>query len=189
LADTTERGARQRAAVAEACALDPPLALAYQLKEAFRTLMAVGRSGNVAAFSAGLELFDASCRQSKLAPFIKAANGLRAWRTEIVNYARTGGASNGFAEAINHLIKNQKRQAHGYGSWAGFRGLILWCFGEAVDPETGEIVLLRLVPRGEGARFVQPRFAQSLFSPFLFQGEVVIQFNIRTGRRWDGRYC
>ncbi len=121
--------------------------------------MAIGRSGNVAAFSAGLELFDAFCRQSKLAPFVKAANGLRSWRAEIINYARTGGASNGFAEAINHLIKNQKRQAHGYGSWAGFRGQILWCFGEAVDPATGEIVPLRSVPRGEGARFLQPRFA------------------------------
>ena len=164
LADTTERGARQRAAVAEACALDPPLALTYQLKEAFRTLMAIGRSGNVEAFSAGLELFDAFCRQSKLAPFVKAANGLRSWRAEIINYARTGGASNGFAEAINHLIKNQKRQAHGYGSWSGFRGQILWCFGEAVNPETGEIVPLRSVPRGEGARFLQPRFA---YKPLL----------------------
>ena len=159
LADTTESGARQRAAVAEACSLDPPLALAYQLKEAFRTLMAIGRSGNVEAFSAGLELFDAFCRRSKLAPFIKAANGLRSWRAEIINYARTGGANNGFAEAINHLIKNQKRQAHGYGSWSGFRGQILWCFGEAVDPDTGEIVPLRWVPRGEGARFLQPQFA------------------------------
>jgi hypothetical protein len=74
-------------------------------------------------------------------------------------YARTGGASNGFAEAINHLIKNQKRQAHGYPSWTGFRGQILWCFGEAVDPETGEIVPLRSIPQGQGARYIQPRFA------------------------------
>jgi len=44
LADTTERGARQQAAVAEACGLDPPIALAYQLKEAFRTLMKIGKS-------------------------------------------------------------------------------------------------------------------------------------------------
>lgn len=156
LADTSERGARQRAAVAEVCGLDPPLALAYELKEVFRTLMKIGKSGNVSAFSTGLDLFDAFCRQSKLAPFIKAANGFRSWREEIINYARTAGASNGFAEAINHLIKNQKRQAHGYGSWNGFRGQILWCFGEAVNPETGEVVPLRLVPRGEGASYLQP---------------------------------
>jgi hypothetical protein len=48
--------------------------------------------GNVTAFSAGLDLFDAFCRQSKLAPFIKAANGLRSWREEIINCARTAGA-------------------------------------------------------------------------------------------------
>src|SRR6267378_4253228 len=39
-ADTSERGARQRAVVAEVCALDGELAVAYELKEAFRTAMA-----------------------------------------------------------------------------------------------------------------------------------------------------
>jgi transposase len=158
-ADTSERGAKQRAAVTEVCGLDPPLALAYELKEAFRALMAIGKTGDVVAFQAAFSDFDARCRASKLAPFVTVANGFRIWRTEIINYARTGGANNGFAEAINHLIKNQKRQAHGYPSWTGFRGQILWCFGEAVDPETGEIVPLRSVPRGKGARYLQPRFA------------------------------
>jgi len=90
-------------------------------------------------------------------PFTKSfatlARSFRTWRGEILNYATTNGASNGFAEALNHLVKNQKRQAHGY------RGQILWCFGEAVDPDTGELVPLRSVPRGAGARFVQPSFA------------------------------
>lgn len=84
---------------------------------------------------------------------------MRSWREEFINYARTGGASNGFAEAINHLIENQKRQAHGYGSWAGFRYQMLWCFGEVVDPDTGEILPLRSLPRGEGAHYLQPQFA------------------------------
>ncbi len=158
-ADTTERGAKQRAAVAEVCGLNPPLALAYELKEAFRTAMAIGRSGDVEGFTICLEIFDTWWRASKLAPFKTLANSLRSWRGEIINYARTGGASNGFAEALNHLIKNQKRQAHGYGSWNGFRSQILWAFGEVVDPETGELVALRSLPRGEGARFVQPQFA------------------------------
>jgi transposase len=158
-ADPSERGAAQRAAVVEVCGLDPPLALAYELKEAFRAAMAVGKSGDVASFEACLELFDALCRASKLAPFKTLANSLRSWRGEIVNYARTAGASNGFAESLNHLIKNQKRQAHGYGSWTGFRSQMLWCFGEVVDPDTGEIVPLRSLPRGEGARYLQPQFA------------------------------
>ena len=141
------------------CGLDPPLALAYELKEAFRALMAIGKAGDVVAFEAGLGIFDSWCRSSKLASFVTAANGFRSWRREMINYARTRGASNGFAEAINHLIKNQKRQAHGYGSWAGFRAQMMWCFGEAVDPETGEVFPLRSAPRGEGVRFFQPRFA------------------------------
>lgn len=141
------------------CALDPPLALAYELKEAFRVAMAIGRSGDVETFTVCLAIFDTWCRASKLAPFKTLANTLRSWRAEIINYARTAGASNGFAEAINHLIKNQKRQAHGYRTWQGFRAQILWVFGEAIDPETGEIGPLRSVPRGEGARWVQPQFA------------------------------
>jgi transposase len=145
--------------VAEVCALDPQLAIAYELKEAFRVVMAVAKSGDIERFCQCLDLFDAMCRRSKLSPFRTAANLLRRWRNEIVNYARTAGASNGFAEALNHLIKNQKRQAHGYRSRAGFRGQTLWTFGEAVDPDTSEIVALPSVPRGEGARYLQPQFA------------------------------
>ncbi len=159
MADTTPRGERDRAVLAEVCGLDPPLALAYELKEAFRAAMVIAKSGDVECFTIALEIFDTWCRASKLAPFKTLANSLRSWRTEIINYARTKGASNGFAEAINHLIKNQKRQAHGYRSWEGFRAQVLWCFGEVVDPETGEIVPLRSLPRGEGVAYVQPQFA------------------------------
>jgi len=155
-ADVSPRGDRHRAAVAEACGLDPPLALAYELKEAFRAAMVVAKTGDVVAFEACMELFDVLCRTSKLTPFKSLANSFRSWRAEIVNYARTGGASNAFAESLNHLIKNQKRQAHGYSSWAGFRSQLLWCFGEVVDTETGEIKPLRLIPRGQGVRFSQP---------------------------------
>jgi hypothetical protein len=123
--------------------------------------MASARTGNVALFRAALELFDAPCRGSGLKAFGTLARSLRTWRGEIFNYAVTGGASNGFTEALNHLVENQKRQAHGDRSWLGFRGQILWCFGEAVDPDTGELGALRSVPRGAGARFVQPSFASS----------------------------
>ena len=139
-----------------ALAADPDLARAYQLKEALRAALAIGKTGDVTLFTAALELFDALCRGSGLKPFATLARTLRTWRQEIVNYAATGGASNGFAEALNHQLKNQ---AHGYRSWLGFRGQILWCFGEAVDPDTGELVPLRSVPRGAGARFLQPSFA------------------------------
>lgn len=155
-ADQGRRGRRQREAVSDATNLDADLAVAYELKEAFRAAMAVGRRGDTEDFAACLALFDALCRGSGLGPFVKLAKTLRAWREEVMNYARSAGASNGFAEALNHLIKNQKRQAHGYRSWLGFRGQILWAFGEVVDPDTGEVKPLRSLPRGEGARWVQP---------------------------------
>ena len=87
-ADTSERGARQRAVVAQACALDDELATAYELKEAFRVVMAYGRAGDVATFVAALDLFDALCHASRITPFKTAAGLLRRWRTEIVNYAQ-----------------------------------------------------------------------------------------------------
>ncbi len=158
-ADTRRAGERQRMAVFDAVNLDADLASAYELKEAFRAAMAIGRSAATETFAAALELFDALCRGSGIEAFVTLAKTLREWRAEIVNYAVSGGASNGFAEAIIHLIKNQKRQAHGYRSWLGFRGQILWAFGEAVDPHTGEVKPLRSLPRGEGASWLQPQFA------------------------------
>lgn len=156
--DDTRRGHRQRLAVYDAVNLDPELGTAYQLKEAFRAAMAIGKAGDTEVFIAALDLFNALCVGSRIPAFATLAKTLRDWRVEIVNYAASGGASNAFAEAIIHLIKNQKRQAHGYRSWAGFRGQILWAFGEAVDPDTGEVVPLRSLPRGEGATWLQPQF-------------------------------
>ena len=139
--------------------LDPPLRVAYELKEAFRAAMAIAKTGDVDTFAVCLAVFDTWCRASKLSPFVSLANSFRSWRKEIINYARTGGASNAFAEALNHLIKNQKRQAHGYGSWNGFRSQMLWVFGNVIDPDTGEVRPLRSIPRGEGTRYFQPQFA------------------------------
>ena len=156
--DTRRAGERQRIAVFDATNLDADLGTAYELKEAFRVAMAIGRSGDVTTFAACLDLFDALCRASGIEAFVSLAKTLRDWRAEILNYAASGGASNGFAESLCHLIKNQKRQAHGYRSWLGFRGQILWAFGEAIDPATGEIKPLRSVPRGMGASWLQPQF-------------------------------
>jgi transposase len=152
-ADGSERGERHRQAVAAACGLDADLRTAYELKEAFRAAMAYAKAGQEELFAAALDLFDALCRGSGLRPFMTVAKTFRTWRTEILAYATTGGATNAWAEAINLLIKNQKRQAHGYKSWYGFRTQMLWCFAtEVVDPQTGEILPLRLVPRGQGPR-------------------------------------
>ena len=149
-ADMTRRGDRDRSLIYDATNLDPVLGVAYELKETFRAAMAIGKTGDVTTFATALDLFTALCVGSKIPAFVTLAKALGEWRQEIVNYAVSGGASNGFAESLNHLLKNQKRQAHGYRTWAGFRGQMLWTFGEVVDPDTGEVLPLRSLPRGEG---------------------------------------
>ncbi len=72
--------------------------------------MAIGKSGDVECFKAALELFIALCLGSKIPAFVTLAKTLGEWRQEIVNYAVSSGASNGFAESLNHPLKNQKRQ-------------------------------------------------------------------------------
>ena len=157
-ADTSRRGLRQRLLVVDVTHIDSDLGLAYELKEAFRAAMALGKAGDVVNFELATRMFIVMCRRSRIPAFVTLGKTIENWKTEIVNYARAGGASNGFAEALNHLLKNQKRQAHGYATWQGFRGQMLWAFGEVVDPDTGEVQPLRSLPRGEGARWVQPQF-------------------------------
>ena len=57
-------------AVFDATNLDADLGVAYELKEAFRVAMAIGRSGDVATFAACLDLFDAVCRSSGIEAFV-----------------------------------------------------------------------------------------------------------------------
>jgi transposase len=159
VADVTRRGARERSLIYDATNLDPVLGVAYELKEAFRAAMAIGKTGDAATFAAALKLFIALCVGSRIPAFVILAKTFQGWRQEISNYAVSAGASNGFAESLNHLLKNQKRQAHGYRTWEGFRGQMIWTFGKVIDPDTGEVTLLRSLPRGEGARWVQPQFA------------------------------
>lgn len=155
-ADTSRKGRRQRILIYDASNLEPVFGEAYELKEAFRAAMAIGRSGDIANFALALDLFIAWCRQSRILAFVTVAKTFTNWREEILNYARSGGASNGVAESLNLQLKNQKRQAQGYATWQGFRGQMLWAFGEVFNPDTGEVVALRSLPRGEGARWVQP---------------------------------
>lgn len=140
----------------DATNLEPELGAAYELKEAFRSAMAVAKTGDAAGFAIAIDIFVAWCRHSKIPAFVTVAGTFENWRQEILNYARSGGASNAVAESLNHLLKNHKRQAHGYRTWQGFRGQMLWALGEVVNPDTGEVVPLRSLPRGEGARWVQP---------------------------------
>ncbi len=106
--------------------------------------MAIWKRGDKENFALAIDMFVTWCRASGIEAFVALANTVEAWRAEILNYAASGGASNGFAEALNHLLKNQKRQEHGYRTWEGFRGQMLWAFGEAVDPDTAKLCLYDL---------------------------------------------
>ena len=156
-ADPPPRRERQRLTLHEATHLNGHLGLAYELKKAFRAAMAVGPTGNLHAFNVYLDLFDLWCRNSKLPPFHTLTTTLHTWRQTTINYTRSGRAPNAFAEAFNHLINNQKRQAHNYAHWQSFRTQIIWAFGKAVHPHTGDITTLPTVPRGERANYVQPQ--------------------------------
>jgi transposase len=87
--------------------------------------MTIGKSGDEENFALATLMFVTWCRASGIKAFVTLANTIEARREEILNYAASGGASNGFAEALNHLLKTQKCQAHGYRTWEGLRGQML----------------------------------------------------------------
>ena len=74
--------------------IDSDLGIAYELKKASRAAMALGKSGDVENFENATRMFIAMCRQSKIPTFVTLGKMIENWRTEIVNYAGTGGASN-----------------------------------------------------------------------------------------------
>jgi transposase len=79
--------------------IDSDLGVAYELKEAFRAAMALGRAGDVENFELAVAMFIVMCRRSRIPAFVTLAKTIENWKTEIVNYAKAGGASNGFAGA------------------------------------------------------------------------------------------
>jgi hypothetical protein len=93
MADPSRKGRRERMLIYDATNLEPELGDAYELKEAFRSAMAIGKSGDAATFEVALDLFIAWCRLSGILAFVTVANTFSNWRAEILNYARSGGAS------------------------------------------------------------------------------------------------
>jgi Transposase len=60
----------------------------------------------------------ASCPVAEVA---RLGRTLRAWRTQILAYCTTDGASNGGTEAINGLIEKSRRIAHGFRNFTNYR--------------------------------------------------------------------
>ena len=85
--DTSRHGKRQRMLIFDATNLDRRLDLAYELKEAFRAAMAIGKRGDEENFAVAIDLFVTWCRESRIEAFVTLANTIEAWRKEILNYA------------------------------------------------------------------------------------------------------
>ena len=146
----------QHMLIFDATNLDGRLADAYRLSQWFRAVMDPDLEPDETA-----ELLDAWIAEAKAfgAPFDGTARSFAYWRSEIIAFTRTQGASNGFAEGITNPIKVRKRIAYGYPSWRSFRATIIWTLGEACDPSTGELIPLRSVAPGQGTGLLQPAFA------------------------------
>ena len=110
-------------AVFDATNLDGEFGAAYELKEAFRAAMAIGRSGDTATFNSALELYDALCRGSGIAAFVSVAKTFTDWRTEIINYAASGGASNALPKpsSISSRTRSARRTVTAPGLGSGAR--------------------------------------------------------------------
>lgn len=87
--DPTDWGRGEREAAATALALDPRLALAYQLKEAFGTMAQLVRE-DPDLLAPALDLWAALALGSGLGPFAQLARRARAWRPELVAHAERG---------------------------------------------------------------------------------------------------
>lgn len=147
---------RQELLVYDATHLDDRLGRAWDLVQWFRAVMDPDLDPDETA-----RLLDLWCAEAEDfgEPFAGTAHSFRYWRAEIIAYAQTGCATNGFAEGITNPIKVRKRMAYGYPSWQSFRATMVWTLGEAIDPHTGELLPLRSVPPGQGVHLIQPLFA------------------------------
>lgn len=146
----------QALAVYDACGLDGRLGAAYDLVQWFRAVMDPDLDPDEMAQLLDLWILEATHYGD---PFAGTARSFRYWRSEIIAYARTNRATNGFAEEITNTIKVRKRIAYGYPNWTSFRATMIWTLGEALDPTTGELLPIRSVPPGQGTHLKQPPFA------------------------------
>jgi transposase len=100
--------------------LYPVLANAYRLKEMFNELWTFNTIEEAGGFlSYWIDLVE----ESKIQPFIKAANTIKAHWSGIVNYAKSR-LTNGILEGINSKIQLAKKRARGYRNIDNFINMI-----------------------------------------------------------------
>lgn len=115
----------ERRALCALFELEPLLAEAWALKEAFR---AIYRSRERAEAERRLERFLAAVALAGLPSFEAFAEGVRLWREELLAYFDEP-LTNGYAEGVTNKVKVIKRRAYGLPTFAGFRTRVLVACG------------------------------------------------------------
>jgi transposase len=104
----------------------PVLGEAYRLKELFDDFWTMDNVNDAAAF---LFFWCDLAQESKMQPFIKFANTVKAHWSGIINYIQTG-ISNGILEGINSKIQLAKKRARGFRDKQNFINMIYFVAGK-----------------------------------------------------------
>jgi len=116
---------QQRRSLCELFEVEPLLAEAWALKEAFR---AIYRSTSRIEAEQRLERFLAAVERAAIPSFTAFAEGVRLWREELLAYFDQP-ITNGYAEGVTNKIKLIKRRAYGLPTFNGFRQRVLVACG------------------------------------------------------------
>jgi transposase len=110
---------------------EPLLAVAWGLKEAFRSIY---KASNRRQAEQRLDHFLAWAQREQLQSFHRFAALVLRWRQELLAYFDDP-ATNGYAEGVTNKIKTIKRRAYGLASFASFRDrILLACPPPQADP-------------------------------------------------------
>jgi transposase len=104
----------------------PSIANAYRLKELFAEFWTFDNKQEAGAY---LSYWCDLAEDSKIYPFIKAANTLKAHWFGLVNYSETN-LNNGILEGINSKIQLAKKRARGYRNINNFINMIYFIAGK-----------------------------------------------------------
>jgi len=116
---------RERCRLCELFGADPVIGAAWALKEAFR---AIYRAPDRQEAEVRLDQFLAAVERQVLPAFSSFAEGVRAWREELLAYFDEP-TTNGYAEGVINKVKVIKRRAYGLPSFASFRRRVLVACG------------------------------------------------------------
>jgi transposase len=116
---------RERRRLCELFEHEPPIAEAWALKEAFRSIY---RAKDRNEAERRLDHFLAAVERAQLPAFTAFAEGVRLWREELLAYFDQP-ITNGYAEGVINKVKVIKRRAYGLPTFDGFRDRVLLACG------------------------------------------------------------